>query len=77
MIRGPRDVTKPTRPSKRFRNTPVVIAAVAAALVAAATAASVALAATALDVQANAPQVAGQPSFDATALFPTNKQNGE
>lgn len=32
-------------------------------------------AATALDVQANKPQVAGDPSSDATARFPTNKQN--
>jgi hypothetical protein len=28
-----------------------------------------------LDVQANAPQVAGHPGSDATAVFPTNKQN--
>jgi hypothetical protein len=32
-------------------------------------------AATALDVQANNPQVAGNPVSDATARFPTNKQN--
>jgi hypothetical protein len=34
-----------------------------------------ALAATAVDVQANRPQVAGHPSSDTTARFPTNKQN--
>src|SRR3954471_24793312 len=36
---------------------------------------SPAFAATALDVQANIPQVAGDPSSDLTARFPTNKQN--
>jgi hypothetical protein len=34
-----------------------------------------ALAASAFDVRANQPQVAGDPSSDATARFPTNKQN--
>src|SRR5262245_2674312 len=34
-----------------------------------------ALAASAVDVQANQPQVAGDPSSNATARFPTNKQN--
>ncbi len=34
-----------------------------------------ALAATAVDVQANRPQVAGDPSSDVSARFPTNKQN--
>ena len=37
--------------------------------------AAVALAAGAFDVQANQPQVAGDPSSNATARFPTNKQN--
>jgi hypothetical protein len=37
--------------------------------------ASAAAAATASDVQANDPQVAGDPSSDTTAVFPTNKQN--
>src|SRR5712692_6453992 len=37
--------------------------------------AAVALAASAFDVQANQPQVAGDPSSNATARFPTNKQN--
>ena len=32
-------------------------------------------AATAVDVQANKPQVAGDPASDVTARFPTNKQN--
>jgi hypothetical protein len=36
---------------------------------------SAAVAATATDVQANNPQVAGDPSSDTTAVFPTNKQN--
>jgi hypothetical protein len=35
----------------------------------------VAAAVTATDVQANRPQVSGDPSSDATAVFPTNKQN--
>jgi BNR repeat-like domain len=34
-----------------------------------------AVAATAIDVQANRPQVSGDPSSDTTAVFPTNKQN--
>jgi hypothetical protein len=29
----------------------------------------------AIDVQANNPQVAGQPNSNSTAVFPTNKQN--
>src|SRR5919201_3424299 len=37
--------------------------------------AAVALAASAFDVQANQPQVAGDPSSNTTARFPTNKQN--
>lgn len=37
--------------------------------------ASPAVAATATDVQANNPQVAGDPTSNATAVFPTNKQN--
>jgi hypothetical protein len=37
--------------------------------------AAVALAASAFDVQANQPQVAGDPASNATARFPTNKQN--
>jgi hypothetical protein len=36
---------------------------------------AVALAASAVDVQANQPQVAGDPSSNATARFPANKQN--
>ncbi|MBC9711974.1 exo-alpha-sialidase [Streptomyces sp. TRM66268-LWL] len=34
-----------------------------------------AAAASAIDVQANSPQVAGDPASDTTAVFPTNKQN--
>ncbi|MEO7572865.1 MAG: sialidase family protein [Acidimicrobiales bacterium] len=34
-----------------------------------------AAASTAIDVQANDPQVSGEPASDATAVFPTNKQN--
>src|SRR6266581_3897534 len=45
------------------------------ALVATITLATVALAASAFDVQANQPQVAGDPSSNSTARFPTNKQN--
>lgn len=37
--------------------------------------AAAAAAATATDVQVNAPQVAGDPTSDDTAVFPTNKQN--
>src|SRR5436190_15658381 len=37
--------------------------------------AAVAIAASAFDVQANQPQVAGDPSSNTTARFPTNKQN--
>src|SRR3989441_7836384 len=50
---------------------------IVAALAAAATIAlsAVAIAASAVDVQANQPQVAGDPSSNATARFPTNKQN--
>ncbi len=43
--------------------------------VAALSAVSPAWAATTSDVQANAPQVSGQPTSDTTAVFPTNKQN--
>jgi hypothetical protein len=46
-----------------------------AAAVVAAVAAPTAFAASAVDVQANNPQVAGDPSSNATAVFPTNKQN--
>ncbi len=45
------------------------------ALAAAVALAAVALAASAFDVQANQPQVAGDPSSNTTALFPMNKQN--
>ncbi|MCW3016596.1 MAG: hypothetical protein JWO02_3688 [Solirubrobacterales bacterium] len=47
----------------------------AAALLGALAALAVAAPAQALDVQANAPQVAGDPGSDTTARFPTNKQN--
>jgi hypothetical protein len=46
-----------------------------ALLAAAAALAAVPAAASAADVQANRPQVAGDPTSDATARFPTNKQN--
>jgi len=45
------------------------------ALTAAVALAAVAFAASAFDVQANQPQVAGDPSSNTTARFPTNKQN--
>ncbi len=49
---------------------------VAAAIAAAALAtAATALAVSSTDSQANDPQVAGDPTSDATAVFPTNKQN--
>ena len=50
-------------------------ARLAAALAAAAASLGTAPAALAADVQANRPQVAGDPTSDATARFPTNKQN--
>jgi len=53
------------------RGTLIALLAVAAAIAFAA----VALAASAFDVQTNQPQVAGDPSSNATARFPTNKQN--
>jgi BNR repeat-like domain len=53
------------------RSTLIALVAVAAAIALAA----VAFAASAFDVQANQPQVAGDPSSNATARFPTNKQN--
>ena len=49
--------------------------AVLLALAATVALAAGALAASAVDVQANQPQVAGDPSSNATARFPTNKQN--
>jgi hypothetical protein len=51
---------------------PITVAAAAGFLILASSPAS---AATAVDVQANKPQVAGDPSSDTTAVFPTNKQN--
>src|SRR5229473_1064468 len=53
------------------RGTLIALLALAASIALAA----VALAASAFDVQANQPQVAGDPSSNATARFPTNKQN--
>ena len=50
-------------------------AALAAGTLALSLAATPASAATAVDVQANRPQVAGDPTSDTTARFPTNKQN--
>jgi hypothetical protein len=50
-------------------------AALAAGVLALSLAATPASAATAVDVQANRPQIAGDPSSDTTARFPTNKQN--
>ena len=52
------------------RFTALTVAVIAAAVLVAA-----ALAATFVDVQANEPQVAGDPTSDTTARFPTNKQN--
>jgi hypothetical protein len=49
--------------------------ALAIAVLSALVAAGIAIAATNSGVQANSPQVAGSPSSDTTALFPTNKQN--
>lgn len=49
--------------------------AAAVSLTAVLVAAGAAAAATSTDVQANSPQVAGQPASDSTAVFPTNKQN--
>jgi hypothetical protein len=53
------------------RGTLIALLAVAAAIALAA----VAIAASAFDVQTNQPQVAGDPSSNTTARFPTNKQN--
>src|SRR5712691_12213966 len=53
------------------RGTLIALVALAATIALAA----VAIAASAFDVQANQPQVAGDPSSNATARFPTNKQN--
>ena len=53
------------------RRTLIALLSVAAAIMLA----SVAIAASAFDVQANQPQVAGDPLSNATARFPTNKQN--
>jgi hypothetical protein len=57
-----------------YRRGAAAVAAVATASLVLALS-SPAVAATALDVQANSPQVAGDASSDATAMFPTNKQN--
>ena len=54
----------------KIRKPVAVLAAVGCLLLAAS-----AVAATALDTQANEPQVAGDPTSDTTAVFPTNKQN--
>lgn len=60
--------------SRRYRGGGPALAALATgALVL--SLASVAFAATAFDVQANNPQIAGDPGSDLTARFPTNKQN--
>ncbi|MEO6712899.1 MAG: sialidase family protein [Mycobacteriales bacterium] len=56
--------------SSRWRRAAVLPAVAVFAL-----ASSSALAATSVDVQANNPQVAGDPSSNTTARFPTNKQN--
>ncbi len=53
---------------------PMIVAALAAAALAVPTAA-VGAPGTAYDVQANHPQVQGDPSSDTQAVFPTNKQN--
>jgi hypothetical protein len=53
------------------RGTLLTLVALAATVVFA----TVALAASAFDVQANQPQIAGDPTSNATARFPTNKQN--
>jgi hypothetical protein len=54
-----------------FRRLVLLVASVAVVGVAA----TAAIAATSIDVQANNPQVQGDPSSNATAVFPTNKQN--
>jgi hypothetical protein len=53
------------------RGTLIALLAVAAAM----TLAALAIAASFVDVQTNQPQVAGDPSSNTTARFPTNKQN--
>ncbi len=62
------------RPHRRPRKLRVALVGVAAATLVLGVGAS-ASALTAVDVQANNPQVAGQPASDSTARFPTNKQN--
>jgi hypothetical protein len=56
---------------KQYRSTRALFVALALAL----TLVAVASAASAIDVQANEPQIQGDPSSDTTAVFPTNKQN--
>jgi hypothetical protein len=59
------------KPSRRLASVVVAVAASGALAVTGAPG----FAATSLDVQANDPQVAGDPSSNLTARFPTNKQN--
>jgi hypothetical protein len=59
------------KPSRRLASAVVAVAASGALAVTGAPG----FAATSLDVQANDPQVAGDPSSNLTARFPTNKQN--
>jgi hypothetical protein len=61
----------PARRSRRLR----VLAATAAGVTLLGLTTSGAFAATSFDRQANEPQVAGDPTSDTTAPFPTNKQN--
>src|SRR5512132_90024 len=63
---------RPELPSRRRRGGLVAALAVAGLTLSLAPSA---WAATAVDVQANNPQVAGDPTSDVTARFPTNKQN--
>jgi len=56
----------------RFRRLPTALLAVGACAV---FAASAAIGSSAFDRKANTPQVAGDPTSDTTAVFPTNKQN--
>ena len=71
---GNSDVKDRSKSARSCRRSGAAVAALAAATLVLATV-TPALAATAVDVQANRPQVAGQPSSDTTARFPTNKQN--
>jgi hypothetical protein len=60
------------RARPRFRRLPTALLAVGACAV---FAASAAIGSSAFDRKANTPQVAGDPTSDTTAVFPTNKQN--